>query len=127
MNGARQRLLNVLTGFAAGLFGLALWAAAAYLTFVPPAPAGQAPLIDAHVAACVNTLSALGFKHDKVGNELRAERASLDNPQQLLSEASLGISGCGLPLLRFCMGPGCKRPSLPGGVAFALSARIHSH
>jgi hypothetical protein len=127
MNGARQRLLNVLTGLASGLFGLVLWAAAAYLTFVPPAPVGQAPLVDAHLVACENTLSVLGFKHEKVGHELRAERASLENPQQLLSEASLGISSCGLPVLRFCMGPGCKRPSLPGGVAFALSTRIHAH
>jgi hypothetical protein len=127
MNGARQRLLNVLTGLTSGLFGLVLWAAAAYLTFVPPVPVREAPLIDAHLASCESTLAVLGFKHEKVGNELRVERASLEDPKQLLSEASLGISSCGLPVLRFCMGPGCKRPSLPGGVAFTLSTRIHAY
>ena len=126
MNGARQRMLNVLAGLALGLFGIALWAAATYLVLVPVAPVGQAPLVEANVAACASTLAALGFKNAKMGNELRAERSSLENPQQLLSEASLGISACGLPLLRFCMGPGCRSPSLPGGVAFALSTRIHS-
>jgi hypothetical protein len=127
MNGARQRMLNVVAGLTAGLFGIALWAAATYLELVPPAPAGQAPLVEANVVACGTTLSSLGFKSTKVGNELRAERASLENPQQLLNDASLGISACGLPVLRFCMGPGCMSPSLPGGVAFALSTRIHSH
>jgi hypothetical protein len=127
MNGARQRMLNVVAGLTSGLFGIALWAAATYLELVPPVPAGQAPLVESNVVACGTTLSALGFKSAKVGNELRAERASLENPQQLLNDASLGISACGLPVLRFCMGPGCKIPSLPGGVAFALSTRIHSH
>jgi hypothetical protein len=125
VNSARQRLLNVLAGLAFGLLGTALWAAAVYLVLVPPAPAGQAPLVDANLSACERTLSALGFTSVKVGTELRAEHPSLENPEHLLADASLGITACALPVVRFCMGPGCKIPSLPGGIAFALSTRIH--
>ena len=104
------------------LFGLLFYAGAGYVYVTPPTPTGDAPLIDGDIRSCTVTLQQLGHtvKHEQ--DELRVERLSpqFDNAERLLADASLGISACSLPLIRFCMGPGCPAQ----GVSFALSAKV---
>lgn len=125
MNVARQRLLNVLAGIAFSLIGISFYGVAAYFALVPPKPIGEAPLVKAELTSCVRTLDELGFQHNEVaGQELRISKAGLDNPERALADASLAISACGLPLNRFCMGPGCKQPAIADGIYFALATKI---
>src|ERR1700754_543276 len=71
MNVARQRTLNVLAGVAFTLLGFACYGAAGYLAFVPPAPVGDAPLMDANTTDCQRTLTEIGLTSFKIGPELR--------------------------------------------------------
>jgi len=123
MNVARQRLLNILTGIAFALLGFLCYGAAGYLALVAPKPIGEPLPAKPNLTACKRTLSELNFQVTEIGPELRIQKAGLDNPDTLLKEASLAIGVCGLPMTRFCMGPGCKPPALPNGMYFVISSQ----
>lgn len=124
MNVSRQRVLNILAGIIFSLLGLVCYGAAGYLVLVPPKPVIGINSLDLDTKACEKLLSQLGFKTTKFKTELRAERkGGFENPERLLSDASIGISSCGLPLVRFCMGTGCQAPAVPEGIFFALGTQ----
>jgi len=119
---AHQRLLNTVLGLTMVLFGLCFFMGAGYVYLHPPEPIGEARLIEGDIRTCQNTLIQLGHEVHRQGNELRVERVSstFDNAERMLADASLGISACSLPIVRFCMGAGCTLR----GVSFALSTQV---
>ncbi len=119
---AHQRLLNTLLGLLMFIVGLGFFGAASYVYKHPPSPAGAAPLVQGDALTCEQTLSRLGHRVRREGNVLRVERnvTTFNDAKTMLSNASLGISACGFPLLQFCMGPGCSMH----GLSFSLSTEI---
>ena len=119
-----QRTLNTLLGTVMLFFGLVFFAASAYIYKHPPTPQGSARLINADSATCERTLAMLKFGVKREGDDLFANIATSDfsNSKQMLSDASIGISSCGMPLLSFCMGPGCHIP----GTTFVLSTKVQA-
>ena len=119
---AQQRFLNTVLGLTMLLFGLVFFFGAGYVYSHPPAPIGDAELITGDISTCKHALESLGHSVRQQGDELRIERTTptFDNADRMLADASLGISSCGLPLKRFCMGPGCQ----PQGVSFALATKV---
>ncbi len=117
-----QRTLNTLLGSIMLICGLLFFAAAAYIYKHPPAPQGSALLVNADSATCERTLAMLKFSARRQGNDLFASVYTNDfnESKQLLSNASIAISACGMPLLRFCLGPGCHVP----GTSFVLSTKV---
>lgn len=117
-----QRALNTLLGLIMLICGLLFFGAAAYIYKHPPAPEGSAALINADTATCERTLAMLKFGVQRRGNDLFANIATTDfnDSKQMLSNASIAISSCGMPLLRFCLGPGCHVP----GTTFVLSTQV---
>lgn len=74
---------------------------------------------------CRQILSRLGFQVSVHSSELRAQKADgFDDPEKLLADASIGISSCGFPITRFCMGDGCEPPAVPGGIFFGLATQL---
>jgi len=125
MNASRQRALNIMAGIVFSLLGLACYGAAGYLTLVPPKPVMGVNSLVLDTKTCEQMLSRLGFQVSKQKTELRAEKkGGLENPERLLLDASIGISSCGLPLVRFCMGAGCQPPAIPDGIFFALATQL---
>lgn len=119
---AQQRFLNTVLGLTMLLFGLLFFAGATYIYAHPPAPTGDAELVAGDVSTCKHTLENLGHIVRQQGDTLLVERTTqtFDNAERMLADASLGISSCGLPLQRFCMGTGCQ----PQGVSFALATKV---
>src|SRR6202035_1057465 len=107
---AHQRFLNTVLGLTMILFGFLFFGGAGYVYMHPPEPVGEARLIEGDIRTCQATLTQLGHEVHRQGDELRVERVSstFDNAERMLADASLGISACSLPVVRFCMGPGCQ-------------------
>lgn len=125
MDVKKQRALNILAGVMFSLLGLACYGGAAYLTLVPPEPVMGPDSLKLDTRPCKQLLTRLGFRVNEHNTELRVQRQDgLENGDRLLADASIGISGCGLPLTRFCMGEGCESPAVPGGIFFSLATQL---
>lgn len=125
MNASRQRALNIWAGMTFSLLGLACYGAAGYLTEVPRKPVMGINSLELNTKPCEQMLSRLGFQVSKFKTELRVEKkGGLENAERLLADASIGISSCGLPLVRFCVGTGCEAPATPDGIFFALGTHL---
>ena len=117
-----QRILNTVLGVMMLMLGLGFFSGAFYIYRHPPLPSGNAPLIEGDVITCERTLTMLKQRVHREGNALFVQRVTtnFDNSRQMLSDASLGISACGLPLITFCMGPACH----VHGLSFVLSTEV---
>jgi len=124
MNVARQRGLNIVGGIAAFLVGAGFFVSSLYIARLPVDPLAGRPAPEINVPACQSALRSLGFIVQRSPSEIVAESPTLDNPELSLSNASVGISLCHLPLLRFCMGKGCHFPAVPSGMSFALETSV---
>jgi len=124
MSTSRKTPINLFVGVGLGALGLACFAIAAYLS--KSAPAIEAPNLEAQLSRCQRFFASLSLENARVGSELIVQRRSLDNPERLLSDASIGVLACELPLVRFCMGPGCRPPSAADGMTFVLSVSATS-
>lgn len=125
MNVVRQRVLNILAGIVFAILGLACYGVAAYLVKVPPDPVMGPDSLKLETAACTKLLERLGFKVSVFPTELRvAKQNALDDAKETMADASIGISSCGMPITRFCMGQGCQPPAVPNGIFFALSTQL---
>jgi hypothetical protein len=119
---SHQRVLNTILGLVMTLFGMLFFCGAAYVFLNPPAPVGEAKLIEGNVRSCTETLTQLGHDVKRQGDNLRVSRSSpsFENAERMLADSSLGISACSLPVISFCMGPGCSIQ----GVSFTLSTKV---
>lgn len=125
MNVAHQRVLNILAGALFALLGFACYGGAAYFATVAPKPVMGPDSLKLDTRACKQTLSRLGFQVTEHSSELRAQKTNgLENPERLLADASIGMSSCGLPIKRFCMGSGCEPPAVPNGIFFGLATQL---
>ncbi len=119
---AQQRFLNTVLGLIMAIFGIVFYAGAAFVVLHPPEPTGDPALIDGDIRTCTETLKSLNFVVDRRGDALSAVQKSetFENAERMLEDSSVGISACSLPLMTFCMGPGCAVQ----GVAFTLSTKV---
>ena len=105
------------------VLGIGCGGAALYVVRMPPAASKPAYDLSENLPSCVSALRSLGFQTQRFATEIRAHKPTLAHPRRLLSQASLGIALCGLPMLRFCMGASCRAPAVPNGISFALATQ----
>jgi hypothetical protein len=119
---SHQRTLNTILGLSMLLLGLLFYAGATFVFMHPPLPLGDPKLVEGDIKSCTQTLVALGHEVKRQGDDLRVSRVSptFDNAERMLADSSLGISACSLPVVSFCMGPGCPVQ----GIAFTLSTKV---
>ena len=100
------------------LIGVACLGMAVHHAFVPM-PEKQAEFVEIPVDmdGCIVALQKLGFSAKTQNTSIVAQAYSLDNAQEVLDKASLGIAACRIPLASFCAGEGCETP----GVSFVLN------
>ena len=123
MNTVRhQRILNTVLGLMMLILGIGFFAGSVYIYRHPPLPVGNAPLIEGDVSTCERTLVMLRERVHRQGNALFVQQlaSNFDNSKRMLSNASIGISACGLPLIELCMGPACR----VHGLSFVLPTEV---
>lgn len=118
----KQRIINTALGSMLLIFSFLCLGTTTYLALNPlpaiPAPVSGVPTIDKE--SCRSLLGQLGYNTSVSNGEVQAQLApdALEDPQNQLRVASMGISACKLNLKKFCMGTACETP----GLSFSLTS-----
>ena len=114
MSPEQKRTVNTVFGSIFVAVAALEWSLAAYFSLTPasprPAPVVYASSVD--IGSCRNTLGALGYRVETVGQDLRVYEPLSESPKEQLDKATMAAALCKMKMTQFCMGEGCEQPGV---------------
>lgn len=129
MTPEQKRSFNTGVGAMFIALGLVTWGLAAYYA-VTPAPAQPAPTVASKVnlATCRAALGRLGFTTSDSAGRIVAKLPTLPvsytETVAVLHKSSVASTACGMEMMRFCMGEGCKSKAVELELSDTLAERV---